>query len=1161
MKIRKTTMLFAAIFATCCIHAEIWHSQLYLDGGRPHLKRVEVTFENKTGKALDGQLSYISAKELGIVGRPSKELRVVSENGKELLFALEPESEIISEGAKLAIPVDCEPGKKSRAWVYFDNPKAWELPSNLKSGPVDETLDFESLKSLPVPNWSDNSQKNYYNKLEENSGREGGKCVSTTAEKGSKPEWVCISRQFPVGPGDKYKISGWVKGENVDGRAGFYIHVGSKNFLHKDNNKGTFGWKKVDFEGTIPEGVNYLSFGTVLYAKEGKAWFDDMSVKIERSQGAAQVSIGKVESLEFAKTGESSQWHISKAQYPSRIVLSSFNFSQERKKNSLVVIPINRITNANYDAESFAAFVDNKQVPFLLASGNMVLEIGDIPPHSEKVFYVYLNKDKKNQTVQAKAKQASGILSDYETQISSSASAKDFEKLMNSPVNLYKNSSFEENGNSWSTAEGKDVDIKFVDGGLFGKRAAMLDIKDTAPKGWYGLRQGVPTEPMSGYMIIGWVKCPDGGGSVNAHYTPKGSTFESYSAAISGKDWQMFSMYIPSRSEGNVSVHLTATSGKYFYDGIIAAQCVNASLVGFESASDAKEKDFSVWQVDNLIKIFTGDVQSSDAEPYLELAGNEYEGMQLGIRSSSEIKDLEVSASAPVYDDSMPILQRAKILFGIQDRPTLPAPQIGNIGNVGIDTESRYFHFTDLKPYERFVPPNNFGVMYPDPILPFAKFDLAAKTTKGVYLIFNAPKNAQSGIYSGNIELKAGGKVLKSIPYKIRVYDFSLSDEPQLYAIFDVRMGAGAKYKSHTMHDAAKFMRSKKLSVDTIPARIDFKLVDGKPVADFSKFDEEAEFYLNELKFPYLYLPFRYGTFGWANPPAPYLGENPYPGKWPYESADHAVLNPKYREYLVESLKQIAKHLEEKGWSDRFMFYISDEPFANLKNIEKQMIALCDAIHEGAPKIKIYCSTWYYVPQWLGKLNIWGVGAQGQASVDDIETIKKSGAEIITTTDGQFVLDNPYNALERLLPLYCYKYGFKGYEFWGADWYTVTPLKWGLHMDIPQSDTPGKHYRVRYPNGDGYIFYPGKLIGQTQPFSSVRMESHRDGVEDYEYFVMLEKLAKAKNDKPALDTLERIKEMAFIPNAGGRNAVMLLPNPEEYTKLRAEIARHIERLK
>ena len=102
---------------------------------------------------------------------------------------------------------------------------------------------------------------------------------------------------------------------------------------------------------------------------------------------------------------------------------------------------------------------------------------------------------------------------------------------------------------------------------------------------------------------------------------------------------------------------------------------------------------------------------------------------------------------------------------------------------------------------------------------------------------------------------------------------------------------------------------------------------------------------------------------------------------------------------------------------------------------------------------------------------------------------------------------------------------------------------------------------MRYPNGDGYIFYPGKLIGQKEPFSSVRMESHRDGVEDYEYFVILEKLAKQKGDKAALDALERIKKMAFIPNAGGRNAPMLLPEPEKYTELRREIARQIERLK
>lgn len=55
-------------------------------------------------------------------------------------------------------------------------------------------------------------------------------------------------------------------------------------------------------------------------------------------------------------------------------------------------------------------------------------------------------------------------------------------------------------------------------------------------------------------------------------------------------------------------------------------------------------------------------------------------------------------------------------------------------------------------------------------------------------------------------------------------------------------------------------MKSKKLSVDTLPARITFKLENGKPVADFSKFDKEAEYYLNELKLPYLYFAVSAGS-------------------------------------------------------------------------------------------------------------------------------------------------------------------------------------------------------------------------------------------------------------------------------------------------------------
>lgn len=1154
----------AAALSALCASAEPWHSPLYLDGGRPHAKRVEITFENRGGETLDGKISLVSARELGIAGRSAKELRVVGENGKELLFAAIPESETLSEDSKLAIPVACAPGGRTRAWVYFDNPAAWGLPSNLDASAaadVEEKIDFESPGKFPPQNWSDNSQKAYRNELSASGGRGGGKCASTVAEKGSKPQWVCISREFPVSAGDKFKFSGWVRGENVRGNAGFYIHAGPKN-VHKDRNSGTFDWKKVEFEGVVPEGVKSVSFGTVLYASEGRAFFDDFDLKIEKSRNSQPIAtVGKAESLELSVSGESEKWHLPAEKYPSRIKIGVPNFSDAPKKNALAAIPINRITNANYGKEAFAAVSDGEKMPFFLASGYVIASVGEIAPRSEKTVYIYLDRDRKNQKPEARAKLASGILSDYDAELSASADARNFGQIMDSPANLLKNPSFESGGQNWGVANESGPE-KIIDGGLYGKRAAMLDMEGR-PGEWRGFRQSIPANAGSEYIVAGWVKMSgDKAGAVHAHFSPKGQKFSAYSAQVQGREWKMFAMTIPALSDGDLEVHLTATSGKYVYDGIIAAECVRANMKGTEHASDGGNGgELSVWQTDNIVKIFPSDAPGPEAEPYLELAGNEEEGMQLGIRGNSGIKGLEVSADAPVYADSLPLWSRAKALVGIEELPKLPAPQIGNIGNVAIDTQSRYFHFTDLKPYERFAPPDNFGVMYPDPIIPSPKFDLSANSTKGVYLTFKAPKNAKPGIYEGKIRLLADGKVLKTIPYKIRVYGFSLSDEPQIYAIFDIRLPAGAKYKNYTHREAAEFLKSKKLSADTLPARITFKLENGRPAADFKKFDEEAEYYLNVLKLPYLYLPFRAGTFGWANPPAPYLGENPYPGEWPYNSADHSALNPKYREYLVESLRQIAAHLEEKGWTDRFMFYISDEPFAARKDIEKQMTALCDAVHEGAPKMKIYCSTWRYVPQWAGKLDIWGVGAQGQASEEEIGLLKKGGAEIITTTDGQFVLDNPYNALERLLPLYCYKYGFKGYEFWGADWYTLNPLKWGIHLDIPQSDTPGKHYRVRYPNGDGYIFYPGKLVGQKEPFSSVRMESHRDGVEDYEYFTILENLAREKNDKAAFDALERVKKMAFIPNAGGRNAPMLLPNPEEYTKLRREIARHIERLK
>ena len=60
-----------------------------------------------------------------------------------------------------------------------------------------------------------------------------------------------------------------------------------------------------------------------------------------------------------------------------------------------------------------------------------------------------------------------------------------------------------------------------------------------------------------------------------------------------------------------------------------------------------------------------------------------------------------------------------------------------------------------------------------------------------------------------------------------------------------------------------------------------------------------------------------------------------------------------------------------------------------------------------------------------------------------------------------------------------------------------------VHAIQRQSGEPGQHFWIRYPNGDGFLLYPGKPIGHEGPVSSIRLEQAREGVEDYEYLVML----------------------------------------------------------
>ena len=120
--------------------------------------------------------------------------------------------------------------------------------------------------------------------------------------------------------------------------------------------------------------------------------------------------------------------------------------------------------------------------------------------------------------------------------------------------------------------------------------------------------------------------------------------------------------------------------------------------------------------------------------------------------------------------------------------------------------------------------------------------------------------------------------------------------------------------------------------------------------------------------------------------------------------------------------------------------------------------------------------------------------------------MQRAGKQMWFTCDGQMATDTPFLATERLLPYYCFKYGVRGFEFWGLAWWTYNPWQVGWHQFIRQSDEGKKYYWVRYPDGDGFLAYPGKPVGVDGPASTIRLEQIRQGLEDYEALALLSEL-------------------------------------------------------
>lgn len=1139
-----------------------WHHPLYLDGGGYWNLRAKVTFSSAAELKGTPQVLAVGDK-LPMAGAEARGVRVINANGKELLFNImsadgAPRHEgKIQNGDQLTIPLDSAAHQNAALWIYWGNDKAGLVPDFLPGAFANGYA--ESGNNAPFGWRSDGNDEAHILRWE-NVGHSGQKALYAEAKAGAAQSWFKWGQSgIPVAPGQQIEISAWVKGENVVGNAGWYVHVnGSKPQLINNVIKagdGTFDWKEVKFSFTVPETGATMDIGTVLYGT-GKAWFDDVSLKITGNEnGAAKIEIGPVEKMELTPNNpkKGARFGGSFMTWPKppgylEIPLTVYNFANAAKRNALISADVRRelllahippkfhFSLEVFDYEKFNI------VPVRLDDGIVSFE-ADLPPHSISKFTF----------------RPYGV---GEPPLSP-------DERFAAP-NLVQNASFESGGelpDNWDLSaqkeDGKPIgSAKRVRGGKEGDWAVELTIPTDAKANWSGWHQFVPVTEGKKYRIGAWIKTKDSGGvQLNAHWRDgykKLVAQNPYTGAgpmLNGtSDWKWLENTVIAPPDSKwLELHLTTnTTGTIWHDGILVRELketLTASVGPLRASfipNVVPTAGFRIWQASPALKIFKDDAIQADVKTAaISLARNEREPLQLVLRNP-QAREVKVNVA--------PLKNAAGAVLPVE---------IARVGYVPVDYATNYYRLDAAKAWERKIPTeapasDGWAGDWPDPLYPLKNGDavsLRAGEAQPLYFTVHAPESAAPGLYKGEISIGE-----RKIPLSVRVRDFTLPKTPSLQIIFDCR---GSKAPS--AESWWRFMAEHRISPGIIPEP-KFTLENGVVKADFSEFDKAATFCFDELGMSAMYTPESFYALGWAYSPKDFLGTKAFTPEW--ENA------------FGSALRQYYDHVKAKGWLDKITFYLSDEPF-DKPEVADNLQKFSRFVQKNMPGVPVYASTWTHMKALEGAVTRWGAGHVGMFPVADIKERQAAGDSFWFTTDGQQCLDTPYLGTERLLSWACFQHGVGGFEFWGVNWWTYDPHKFGWHAYISQADSEKTaNFWVRYPNGDGYLAYPGK----DGPISSIRLEAVRDGAEDYEYLQILqERMAKSKAEEAKIhppnevfngpasprqmaiikaeSLLQQAKNQAPIPDAGGRYSSKNQSDPTALLKLRDQIGDAIEELK
>ena len=446
----------------------------------------------------------------------------------------------------------------------------------------------------------------------------------------------------------------------------------------------------------------------------------------------------------------------------------------------------------------------------------------------------------------------------------------------------------------------------------------------------------------------------------------------------------------------------------------------------------------------------------------LSLARNEYESFQLAILPFGRDMEQLTLEISDLTNKNGGVIQKNNIEVSLVDYNK-------------IDWQAEYV--TDYKGW------------HPDPLIPYK----AGITIDGedvcrpVWITVYAPPGTKSGDYTGTVSIGAAGMKKVTASVRCRVWDFDLPVVSHL--------------KTH--------------SWDEISYLSDFYNLEEYPVEWYQRFCGlllKNRFNPGSAGVNYLsMLPNSSGEYDFSKV------EKVLSFCIDHGLTRFSILQMKKGLYTPDEAEQAykfagayAKFLKQKGWLDKALVELWDEPtdleWPYIKERAEKLKQIAPGLRlqlfaEGGPYDFWDKNTDQYG---LNKLiDIW-------APVNIVESpeTQANGGEIWTyfctlarESAPNFFIDCPA-IYQRSIAWYCWMYGVDGFEHWSSNYFWRNVQK-GKPMDQKWPNVPWDSRTYYYFNGEGQLVYPGT---DGVPYSSIRLENFRDGMEDYEYLFRLREL-------------------------------------------------------